>query len=535
MTKFKKFRQLLNSKELEFICEAHNALSARVVEEAGFKGIWGSSLTISASLGLRDNNEASWTQVLDVAEFITDATSIPLLLDADTGYGDFNSVRRLVKKLEQRKVAAMCIEDKLFPKKNSFISSERQPLADIDEFAGKIKAAKDTQTDADFSVLARVEAFIAGWGLGEALKRAEAYHKAGADGIFIHSKISRPDEVLSFKKEWGDRSPVVIVPTKYYTTPTEVFQKAGFSIVIWANMILRSTIKAMQQTAEKLRVEESVINIEDDIVPVSEIFRLQRAEEFEEAEKLYLPGLIDRTQAVILAAAQGAELGPLTENIPKALIPISGKPLLFKQIETLNEIGIKDITVVRGFKKEAIDAPNLHYVDNDEYDVTQEVYSLFKGIQGLEGKTLISYGDILYKKFIPSMLLEAEGDFVVPVDADWRSSKEKGRYTDFVTSDQPYQRNILDQKCSMIRIGTELSDEAICGEWIGLLKLSPHGLRILQETLADMSSRDGFKQVRMADLFNELIKRGNEIKVLYVRGHWIDIDDIKDLNAAGAF
>jgi phosphoenolpyruvate phosphomutase len=535
MKKTTQFRNLLQSDQLEFICEAHNALSARIVEEAGFRGVWGSSLTMSASMGVRDNNEASWTQVLDVAEFITDATSIPLLLDADTGYGDFNSVRRLVKKLEQRDVSAMCIEDKLFPKKNSFISSERQPLADIDEFAGKIKAAKDTQTDPDFSVLARVEAFIAGWGLGEAMKRAEAYHKAGADGILIHSKISRPDEVLSFMKEWGDRSPVIIVPTKYYTTPTEVFQQAGFSIVIWANMILRSAIKAMRQTAEQIGAEESVINIEDDIVPVSEIFRLQRAEEFEEAEKLYLPGLITRTQAVILAAAQGAELGPLTEDIPKALIPIAGKPLLFKQIETLNEIGIKDITVVRGFNKEAIDAPNLDYVDNDEYAGTQEVYSLFKGIQGIEGKTLIAYGDILYKKFIPSMLLEADGDFVVPVDVDWKSSKEKGRYTDFVSCDQPYQRNILDQKCAMTKMGTALPDEDICGEWIGLLKLSSHGLSILQGTLADLSSLDNFKQVRMADLFNELIKRGHEIKVLYVRGHWVDVDDIKDLSAAGAF
>ena len=124
------FRELLQSPRLEFLMEAHNGLSARIVEEAGFRGIWASGLSISAALGVRDNNEASWTQVLEVVEFMSDATGIPILLDADTGYGNFNNMRRLVKKLEQRGVAAVCVEDKLFPKTNSFINSEQQPLAD---------------------------------------------------------------------------------------------------------------------------------------------------------------------------------------------------------------------------------------------------------------------------------------------------------------------------------------------------------------------------------------------------------------------
>jgi phosphoenolpyruvate phosphomutase len=159
-----RLRHLIESKELSFLMEAHNGLSAKVAEEAGFDGIWGSGLSISAALGVRDNNEASWTQVLEVLEFMCDATTVPILLDGDTGYGNFNSMRRLVKKLEQRGVAGVCIEDKIFPKTNSFIRGTAQPLADVDEFAGKIKAAKDAQGDADFQVVARVEAFIAGWG-----------------------------------------------------------------------------------------------------------------------------------------------------------------------------------------------------------------------------------------------------------------------------------------------------------------------------------------------------------------------------------
>lgn len=283
------FRQLLNSDELEFILEAHNGLSAKIVEEAGFKGIWGSGLAISASLGVRDNNEASWTEVLDVVEFMSDATSIPILLDADTGYGNFNNVRRLVRKLEQIGVAAMCIEDKLFPKTNSFIGGERQPLADIQEFAGKIKAAKDSQQDPDFSVVARVEAFITGWGLDEALRRAEAYHDAGADAILMHSKIATPDQVLSFLEVWQGRCPVVLVPTMYATTPTQVFRDAGASLIIWANHMTRSIIKTMQETAARIYEEQSVAELETEIPPVKEIFRLQNADELKAAEKRYLP------------------------------------------------------------------------------------------------------------------------------------------------------------------------------------------------------------------------------------------------------
>ena len=289
LKKTSQLKQMLQSDQLEFIMEAHNGLSGKIVEEAGFKGIWGSGLTISASLGVRDNNEASWTQVLDVIEFMSDATTIPILLDADTGYGNFNNVRRLVRKLEQRNVGGMCIEDKLFPKTNSFINSEQQPLAGIEEFSGKIKAAKDTQQDPDFCVVARVEALIAGWELGEALKRAEAYYLAGADAILMHSKKSTADQILEFMREWRNTCPVVIVPTTYYDTPTAGFKGAGISLVIWANHLLRSSIKAMQQTAAQIYQERSLSSIEGKVVPVKEIFRLQDAAELKNAEKQYLP------------------------------------------------------------------------------------------------------------------------------------------------------------------------------------------------------------------------------------------------------
>jgi phosphoenolpyruvate phosphomutase len=289
LKKTTQLKQMLQSDQLEFIMEAHDGLSAKIVEEAGFKGIWGSGLTISASLGVRDNNEASWTQVLEVMEFMSDATTIPILLDADTGYGNFNNVRRLVHKLEQREVAGMCIEDKLFPKTNSFINSEAQPLADIEEFAAKIKAAKDTQKDPDFCVVARVEALIAGWDVEEALRRADAYYQAGADAILMHSKKKTADQIVEFMQAWQNKCPVVIVPTTYYATPTSVYEEAGISLVIWANHLLRASITAMQQTAAQIYQERSLNSIEGKVATVKEIFRLQNAAELEEAETKYLP------------------------------------------------------------------------------------------------------------------------------------------------------------------------------------------------------------------------------------------------------
>ena len=289
MSRTTRLRELLYGDPLTFLMEAHNALSARIVEEAGFDAIWASSLTIAATLGVRDCNEASWTQCLDCIEFMADATGLPILMDGDTGYGNFNNVRRAVKKMEQRGIAGVCIEDKLFPKCNSLLPGHPQPLAGVDEFCGRIKAAKDAHADPAFVLVARIEAFIAGHGLSEALRRADAYAHAGADAILIHSALRQPTEVLSFKRAWAGSLPVLAVPTKYYDAPTDAFRAHGFAALIWANQLLRSSIAAMQATAAAIGAEQSVAGVEPHIARVAEVFRLQRLEELEAAERRYLP------------------------------------------------------------------------------------------------------------------------------------------------------------------------------------------------------------------------------------------------------
>ncbi len=533
-TKASRFRAELMAPELGFLMEAHNGLSAKIVEESGFKGIWASGLSMSAALGVRDRNEASWTQVLEVLEFMADATSIPILVDGDTGYGDFNNVRRLVKKLCQRGVAAVCIEDKLFPKTNSFVG-QGQPLADIDEFCGKIKAGKDSQSDDDFCLIARVEALISGWGMSEALRRAEAYHAAGADGILIHSKSSNADEILTFTREWANRAPVVIVPTMYYRTPTDEFRQAGISLAIWANHNLRAAITAMRNTSERIFAEASLAGIEGEVASVRDIFELAGDQELAEAERRYLRAAGSQTRAVVIAASRGSLLGALTEDRPKCMVDVRGQPLLERLVATLREGGVRDETVVRGDKKDAIDVTSIATVDNDDYADSGEAASLACAAEHITGDCVIAYGDVLFRPFILDALLDADGDIVIAADAlssgrDWRQAD---RAIDLVGCDRRFTGDFLDDDPVILkRIGNELPPDEVDAEWVGLAKLSPKGADSVRAELAAMEADGSRKTASLLDLLSRLVDRGQEVRVVYVTGHWFDIDDAFDLAQA---
>ncbi len=523
-------KNMIRSKELEFLMEAHNGLSAKIAEEAGFKGLWGSGLSISAALGVRDNNEASWTQVLDVCEFMSDATTIPILLDGDTGYGNFNNMRRLVQKLEQRDVAGVCIEDKLFPKTNSFISGEAQPLADVDEFCGKIKAGRDSQKDDDFVIVARIEAFIAGWGLDEALRRGEAYRQAGADAVLVHSKKSNVSDIEAFMKEWAGRLPVVIVPTKYYSTPTDRFRQLGISMVIWANHNMRTAISAMQKTSRQIFEDQSLINVEDKIVSVAEVFRLQNADELEQAEDRYLPTTGKNVNAIILAASEGYNLKELTKDIPKVLLKVQGKTLLARTTDEFNRVGIKDITVVRGYRKEKVTGANIRTVDNDDFSDTKELYSLFMARDQIKENTVIAYGDIVFKGFILNDLLNDSNDVTMIVDSDFSITRDI--FKDYTKAERPYSKNLFQDTVRFEKMSNTLPDADIHGEFIGLWKVGPKGAAAVQTAFEVLSRKDGFRHMRMADLFNEMSKHAT-VAVKYIRGSWLDIDDVVALQKAG--
>jgi phosphoenolpyruvate phosphomutase len=534
-TRSAKLRQMLQSAELEFLMEAHNGLSARIVREAGFKGIWASGLSISAQYGVRDNNEASWTQVVDMLEFMADASDLPILLDGDTGYGNFNNMRRLVRKLEQRGIAGVCIEDKQFPKTNSFLNGERQPLADIEEFVGKIAAGKDTQQDGNFSIVARVEALIAGWGMDEALRRAEAYRLAGADAILIHSKLSKPDEIVIFAKEWARRSPLVIVPTRYYSTPTEVFRQAGISTVIWANHLVRAAASAMQSVAKEIFESQTLVNVEDHIVSVNEIFRLQDADEYSAAERIYLSNSGAPRAAVVLAASRGRGLEAMTVERPKVMLPIAGKPLLRWLVDGFKKENINDITVVGGYRADAIDTAGIKLVVNERYAETGELSSLACAVESLDSDAVISYGDLLFRSYVLRDLVESKADFSVVVDSLMTGSSNR-TVRDFAYCSRGDDRGLFGTPVLLERVTSAADAErAPHGRWIGLLNVSRVGLAKLKATMKVLRSEDRFDALDMPALLNALIAGGSKIEVIYVHGHWRGVNDLDDLHQAVDF
>ncbi|MFB6465576.1 phosphoenolpyruvate mutase [Cytobacillus sp. Hz8] len=494
MKKTTQLRNLINSHQLELLMEAHNGLSAKIVEEAGFKGIWASGLSMSAAMGVRDNNEASWTQVMEVLEFMSDATSIPILLDGDTGYGNFNNARRLVRKLEQRNIAGVCIEDKQFPKTNSFIKGEAQPLADMDEFSNKIRAMKDTQKDDDFVVISRIEALIAGWGLEEALKRAEAYRKAGTDAILIHSKRNDFVEIEAFMKEWGSRLPVVIVPTKYFSVPTGKFREFGISLAIWANHNLRASIAAMEQITKQIFLEETLINAEKNVASLERVFQLQEAEELAQAEKRYLSMNGNQSNAMILLRNS----------------TMASQALLGKQIHQMKAKGIKEVQVV-----------DLNGSEN-------VIPSLIKESDFLRGNTIIANGDLFYKPHIIEDLMNDTNDITIVVDADVEPGMEK-RY---ITANQAYSKELWFKPVQLIEMKEQWTDDDIHGEFIGLWKVSENGAVKVKKALDTLSQKEDEKLLTYPHLFNYL-REYLSISVQYIKGGWLDYKGYQEFQNNG--
>ena len=277
-------RRQLVSQELTFLMEAHDGMSARVASRAGFDALWASGLSMSTALGVRDSDEATWTQLLDVVAHMSHAADVPILVDGDTGYGSFNTARRFADKARRVGAAGICLEDKQFPKMNSFVGDSHR-LADVADHVAKLRACRDVVGD-DLVVVARTEALIVGAGMTEALDRAEAYREAGADALFIHSRRADVDEIAEFVGEWGGRLPVVIAPTTYAaTTPTERFREMGISSVIWANHSMRAALRAMQHACRQIRARESVTDLGVELAPLADVFELFDYDELEATER----------------------------------------------------------------------------------------------------------------------------------------------------------------------------------------------------------------------------------------------------------
>ncbi len=253
--------------------EAHHGLSARIAEDAGYDAIWVSSLTETASRGLPDIELEGYWPRLELVHEILNVCSLPVIVDGDTG-GTIDQFCHLVQELERMGVSAVVVEDKVFPKANSFDESRTQVLEDPDRFALKIRRGRQALRTQDFLLIARIETFIVGANLEDAIFRAKSYIEAGADGIVIHSKSVSPEEVFEFAQQYQrlDRKvPLFAIPTTYHEVKTSELQKVGFHGVIYANHLLRSSVFAMRQVAASILEEDRSSEVEDFCVPVKSL------------------------------------------------------------------------------------------------------------------------------------------------------------------------------------------------------------------------------------------------------------------------
>jgi phosphoenolpyruvate phosphomutase len=253
---------------------AHNGISARLAERHGFDAIWASSFEISAAYGVPDASILTMTEFLAAAQNMNESVSLPIIADCDSGFGDASIVEYMTRKYAAAGIAAVCIEDKRFPKMNSFVGGH-QHLESVSDFSDKIAASVGARNGSDLVVIARTEALIVGRPMDEALSRAHAYADAGADLILIHSKKCTADEVLEFAKRWGRRTPLVVVPTTYPELTADEFQRAGVQIVIYANHAMRSAVRAMDETMARIHLARTTKPVEQQIASMEEIFELQ--------------------------------------------------------------------------------------------------------------------------------------------------------------------------------------------------------------------------------------------------------------------
>jgi len=274
-TNAQNLKKLIDSKPIVKICGAFDAMSAKLVENAGFDVIWAGSFAISAINAVPDASILTMTEFFDAASKMVTACKIPIIADCDTGYGGPNNVRHLVKKYENAGIAGISIEDKVFPKQNSLLENGTHQLLPEKEFVGKIIAACEAKQNKEFMIIARVEALIAGLGMDEAIRRARAYEKAGADAILIHSKKKSPDEVFEFVDSWKGDIPIVVVPTNYNSVKIEELIQHKIKMTIYANQTLRASHASITKILDKMIKAENMVEIDKDISSMEDIFELQ--------------------------------------------------------------------------------------------------------------------------------------------------------------------------------------------------------------------------------------------------------------------
>lgn len=284
--RMKRLARLIQAKPIVRLIEVHSGLTGLLAEHVSvqvdgrqreFDGMWASSLTDSTAKGKPDIEAVDVSSRMHTLQDVLEVTTKPIVYDGDTG-GRPEHFVFTVRTLERSGVSAVIIEDKVGLKKNSLFGTEVAQTQDsIESFCHKISMGKRARVTEDFMVIARIESLILKQGQEDAMRRAQAYMEAGADGIMIHSNAKTPDEILDFAGRFAKldrRVPLIVVPSTYNTVTEDELMKAGVNVVIYANHLLRSAYPSMLATAESILLHGRSHEADDRLMPIKEILEL---------------------------------------------------------------------------------------------------------------------------------------------------------------------------------------------------------------------------------------------------------------------
>ena len=537
-------RALLDGQGIALAAGAHDALAAKLAEDAGFDAVWASGFGISAVQAVPDANILTLTETLEAVRRMVEAVHIPVIADCDNGYGNAINVMRTAAEFERAGAAGICIEDNEFPKRCSFYAGVRRDLVPVEEHARKVEAATAARRDPGFLVIARTEALIVGLGLDEALRRARAYAEAGADAILIHSKSRDFEELRQFAARWDRPAPLVAVPTTYAGVTAEELRGAGFRMAIFANQALRAAIVAMRDTLATLRSTGTASSVGDRIVSLEEVYALVGVPALKANEQRFLFAGDEAPRAVILAAGFEPQLLPLIADRPKPMLEVKGRPILARQVESLRRCGVRDIVVVRGYRKERVEVADVRFVDNDRFAETGELYSLFGAEPHLDRPFVLLYGDIVFDPAILVKLLQTRADVAVVVDRAFHDAYRAGQPMPpapldlVVTETAPNGRRFVgpEDGSRVLRIGPEVPAADAHGEFIGMAMFSARGAETLKAVHAELAAgrAEGLERASVTHIVQALIDRGHPVVAVDIHKGWMEIDSVDDYRRANA-
>ena len=516
------------------VAGAHDALGAKLALQAGIDAIWSSGFEISTAHAVPDASILTMSEYLAAARSIAQGVSpVPVIADCDTGYGNSNNVIRMVREFEAAGIAAVCIEDKRFPKTNSFIDG-RQELASIAEFVGKLLAAKNAQRTRDFAVIARTEALIAGWSVDEALRRAEAYVRAGADAVLVHDKSPNGSGVRAFMARWPQSVPIIIVPTTFPSLGIAEAETLGIKTVIYANQGIRASARAVAEVWHTIVRDGNSVAVETNIASMSTLFELQGMTMHTEAERAF-----DRTgplptRAIILHAGDhrdDASLLPLTADVPLAALDLNGIPLVQRQVALLQQCGITDITVVTGYRHGAVPVSGATCVVNDEWQTGGEISSLLTAPalpSQSDVRTLVCYGDVLCDHHVLERLLATDDDCTIVVDRNDTPSSHVVRDPVTVEDDGGAPRRFLSPATprQLRAIGSAIPSTNVNGEFTGLTLCSASHWALLRARAEQRESG------ALPELLHESLLNGAFISCLEITSGWLELRTFADYELA---